>query len=390
MTDAAVFRTELRDSVEAGESLGRSMLDRFDGHRPDAVMVFASPIYSPRSLLGALDASCSPGAVIGSTSAGEFTFEGTSASSAVALALRSDALRFEVHVAKNVRSDARRAATEFATSFDPDADPERPFRTVLLLMDVLAGYGEEFLHVFTEATSGRYQVFGGGAADDAAFEETFVFAGREAMPDAAVGLEIRSTEPVGIGVSHGWTPFSREMVVTSASGLKLAELDGRPAADVIESFAREQGLAFDRDAPLSFFLHHVLGTEVDGDYKLRVPLEVETDGSLVCAAEVPAGATVRVMRTSDSSAAEAARVAARRARMKLWKEGVEPSAALFFDCASTRLRLGGDFGASVEEVVDSLGTNMCTGCNTYGQFARVDGQFSGFHNCTAIVGALPR
>lgn len=390
MTDAAVFKTELQDSVEAGKDLGRSILDHFDERLPDAVVLFASPVYSPELLLSGLDTSCSPGAVVGGSSAGEFTFEGTSASSAVALALRSDNLRFNVHVARDVRTDVHHAATTFATSFDPEDDPDFPHRTVLLLMDVLAGYGEEFLKIFTEATSGRYQVFGGGAADDAAFEETFVFAGRNAMSDAAVGLEIRSRQPMGIGVSHGWTPFSHTMTATAASGLKLVELDGAPAADVIESFAREHDLSFDRDEPLSFFLHHVLGIEEAGeDYKLRVPLEVEEDGSLICAAEIPLGAKVRVMRTRHNSAAEAASVAARRARMKLRTEGVEPGAALFLDCAATRLRLGDKFGASVDQVVESLGTTMCVGCNTYGQFARVEGQFSGFHNCTAVVGAFP-
>lgn len=388
--NGAVVRTDLQDSAEAGDHLGRLILDHLDGKAPDAVILFASPVYSPSVLLKGLEASCSPGATIGGTSAGEFTFEGTSASSAVALALRSDEIAFSVHTAHNVEADVHRAATEFANSFNPEQDPDFPFETVLLLMDVLAGYGEEFLRTFTEATSGRYQIFGGGAADDAAFQETLVFAGGEAISDAAVGLEIRSKKPMGIGVSHGWTPFSHTLTVTSSSGLVLGELDGRAAADVIESFAREEGLSFDRESPLSFFLHHVLGVETNGDYKLRVPLDVEADGSLVCAAEVPVGSKVRIMRTRQSSAAEAARVAAHRARMKLRKEGVEPGAAIFFDCATTRLRLGDEFGASVEEVVGSLGTMMCAGCNTYGQFARVEGQSSGFHNCTAVVGAFPK
>lgn len=96
------------------------------------------------------------------------------------------------------------------------------------------------------------------------------------------------------------------------------------------------------------------------------------------------------MRTRHASAAEAASVAARRARMKLRRDRAEPGAVLFLDCAATRLRLGDEFGSSVDEVVDSLGTTMCVGCNTYGQFARVEGQFSGFHNCTAVVGAFSR
>mgnify|MGYP006147235867 FL=1 len=40
-------------------------------------------------------------------------------------------------------------------------------------------------------------------------------------------------------------------------------------------------------------------------------------------------------------------------------------------------------------VADALGGAPFVGCNTYGQIARSESQFSGFHNCTAVVLALP-
>jgi hypothetical protein len=383
----AVVRTELDDSFEAGASLGRAILEKLDGESPNAVVLFASPVFDPNSLLEGLHAACDPGAVVGCSSAGEFTFESPSTSSAVALAIRSDDFRFTVHSAGDLQADISAAATTLASGFHLGGDPQFPHRTALVLMDTLAGYGEEFLDVFTAETSGMYQVVGGGAADDAAFLETFVFAGREAIPDAVVALEIRSRHPVGIGVSHGWTPASHPMTVTAADGLRLIALDGRPAADVIESFARERDLTFDRESPLPFFLHHVLGITTNDGHKLRVPLKVNEDGSIVCAAEVPEGATLRVMETRSTSSAEAAAAAARKAWLGL--KGREPGMVIFFDCAATRLRLGDDFGTSVDEILSTLGTAACAGCNTYGQFARLEGQFSGYHNCTAVVCALP-
>lgn len=388
VTSAAVFQTGMQDSAQAGAELGRAIREHFKGHSPDVVILFASPVYAFDVLLEALHAACSPGAVVGCSSAGEFTHEGISASSAVVLALYSENMRFDVHVGRQLRADPYRAAAALAATFHPDADPEFPFLTTLLLIDALAGFGEEFLGAFTAATSGRYQIIGGGAADDATFQNTYVFAGTKALSDAAVALEIRSRHPVGIGTSHGWTPASHSMTVTAASGLRLSGLDGIPAAHAVESFAVEQGLVFDRDAPLPFFLHHVLGIVTPDGYKLRVPLQIAADGALLCAAEVPVGATVRVMRTSDASAADAAAVAARRARFRL--QGAEPGVAIFFDCAATRLRLGEGFEASVNEIVSGLEDVPCIGCNTYGQFARVDGQFSGFHNCTAVVCVFPR
>lgn len=48
-------------------------------------------------------------------------------------------------------------------------------------------------------------------------------------------------------------------------------------------------------------------------------------------------------------------------------------------------RVGKGFGNELMAVQQLLGTTPLVGCNTYGQIARVDGQFSGFPNCTAVI-----
>jgi hypothetical protein len=51
--------------------------------------------------------------------------------------------------------------------------------------------------------------------------------------------------------------------------------------------------------------------------------------------------------------------------------------------------MGNDFGFELQSVSDLLGEARLVGCNTYGQIARAEGQFGGFHNCTAVVMILP-
>jgi hypothetical protein len=139
---------------------------------------------------------------------------------------------------------------------------------------------------------------------------------------------------------------------------------------------------------LPFFLQNVLGVETAAGHKLRVPLGVGPDGSVACAADIPTGATVHIMGTTAESAAEAAASATRDAVRQLG--GRQPKVALFFDCVATRLRTGPAFGSELDAVREALGpTAMFAGCNTYGQIARAEGQFSGFHNCTAVVCVLP-
>jgi len=94
------------------------------------------------------------------------------------------------------------------------------------------------------------------------------------------------------------------------------------------------------------------------------------------------------MKTNNQSAIQAAEKATRSALAALG--GGRPGAALVFDCVATRLRLGKVFDDELKSCAELLRPAGFVGCNTYGQIARAEGQFSGFHNCTAVVCVIPQ
>jgi hypothetical protein len=164
-------------------------------------------------------------------------------------------------------------------------------------------------------------------------------------------------------------------------------LNGAPAYEAFLRHAEETKQTLDRAAPIPFFLHNILGIDTGGGHRLRVPLAINDDGSVLCASELPAGSTVRIMSTTARSAIDAAARATSSALAGL--KGNRPEVALFFDCVATRLRMGDAFGFELEALAAQLGDTSFVGCNTHGQIARADGQFAGFHNCTAVVCVLP-
>ena len=164
-------------------------------------------------------------------------------------------------------------------------------------------------------------------------------------------------------------------------------MNGLPAIEAFEAHAEATYQHLDRSAPLPFFLHNILGIDTGAGHRLRVPLGTSDDGTVTCAAEIPTGARVHIMKVTAESAIEAAARATKTAVSKL--HGQKPGAALFFDCVATRLRMGEVFGFELQSVANMLGGAKFVGCNTYGQIARAEGQFGGFHNCTAVVMVLP-
>ena len=385
MRTAAASTKEI-DARDAGRGLAATISQAL-GRAPQAVMVFAAPSYDHEALLDELAIHCPSALVVGASSAGEFMNQERGEGLACALGLAGDDVSFGISVARDVASDPSAAAGQIAAGFSGLADYSRPHRAALVMTDALAGHADALVDELTLATGGQYQFFGGGAGDNAQFQRTSVFFGREVLNGAAVALEILTEKALGIGVRHGWTPASKPYRVTEADGMRLISLNGLPAAELFEAHAQSTGQALDRAAPIPFFLHNILGIETGESHRLRVPLAVLPDDSILCAAEVPQGAIVYIMRASAASAVEAAQEATEAALAALG--GDKPQAALFFDCVATRLRMGDQFAEEVASVRGQLAGADLIGCNTHGQIARAEGQFEGFHNCTAVVVVVP-
>ncbi|WP_129792852.1 FIST signal transduction protein [Sphingosinicella sp. CPCC 101087] len=384
--DTVAVSTAQADSAAAGAALA-SQINAALPRPPHVIILFAAPTYDHPLLLRALQDGVPSALVVGASSAGEFTNDTVGVGLATALAIRDEESKFTARVGHRLKDDPAAAAREIARGLAGRSDHAFPHRSALILTDALAGYADALADALTLETAGEYQFFGGGAGDNASFERTTVFCGTQVFSDAAVALEILSSKPLGIGVSHGWEPASEPLRVTEATGLKLISLNGLPAVEAFEEHAKAKGEHIDRATPIPFFLQNIIGIETGSGYRLRVPLAVNEDGSVHCAAEIPTGSIVRIMKSSHASAAEAAERATDAAIAAIGPN--RPKAALFFDCVATRLRCGDHFQAEVDAVTSRIGDAALAGCNTHGQIARAEGQFEGFHNCTAVVCVFP-
>lgn len=387
ITRAVVAHTHAKDSAAAAADLAAQVRQRFGDQRPDALLLFASTKFDHGSLLRGLADALQPVILVGASSAGELSTDGHGVDSACAIALIAPEMKLTATCARDLRANREEAARALAAGFAGTSAGAWPHHTALVLTDALAGHADEFVEHLTALLGGRYRLFGGGAGGDDAFAGRAVFFGTEVVEDGVVALEMLSSKPIGIGARHGWVPSSAPMRVTEAESTRLGSLNAVPAADVIEEHAERTAQPFDRAAPLPFFLHNVLGVDTGKGHKLRVPLSIASDGALHCATEVPEGTSVCVMSITERDAADAAGASAKEALAML--NGNKPAVALFFDCVATRLRMGKGFGREVAAVQEAVGDTRLAGCNTIGQIVSSTGQFSGFHNCTAVVCLLP-
>lgn len=261
-------------------------------------------------------------------------------------------------------------------------------RTLFLMTDGLTGKLEALIDEIMAQTAMHYQLFGDAAGDDAQFTETFVFYQDTVLTNAFVCAEVLSAQPLALGLRHGWRPASRPLRITAGEGARLQEINGLPAWELYEEFANQVGTEVDDTRASAFLMSHILGVSYAPEqYKLRVPLWKEPDGTLVCAAEVPQDALTRIMAAEDEAIIRSGQHAVELAQAHLGS--VPYAGALVFECVATRLRLGGQFAEEVAGMKQALGDVPFIGCNSYGQLARVSGEFTGLMDATALVCLIP-
>ena len=385
-TSAGVF-SNYTDSSQAASHLSEQINKVFNHLTPDVIIIFASPSLDHPLLLKSIKQFCPSKILIGCSSAGEFISGSRGTDSVSAIALHSTEMEFAASIGRGIKADRGKVVDELLESMQGKDHFQYKYHTAMLLADALSGYTDEIIENLTLRTAGTYQFFGGGAGDNAQFKDTCVFFETEVIPDAVVMLEILSNKPIGLGVSHGWNPGSELYRVTEATGSNLVSLNAIPAVEVFADYASSTNQLFDHKNPIPFFLHNIIGIQTEQGYKLRVPLIINEDGSVTCASDIPVGSLVSIMSTQSEGSKNAAESATITAMKQL--NGNKANIGFFFDCVATRLRLGNSFDLELDAVQDAFESTKYVGCNTHGQVARMSGQFSGFHNCSAVVCVIP-
>ena len=388
ITCVATARTD-GDARSAAEALAHALTEGLDGVSPSLVLFFASTKQPVAEVAPILVARFPDAVVLGCSTAGEFTESTEGGASLAGFALAGD-FRVFGGFATGVERDPE-AAVAAALADLPSSVEGFPHRTAVLLVDALAGHGEE-VSLLVASQLGVHDVLaGGGAGDDLAMRATQVSLGSRSASDALAVAYLFSTQRPGVGVAHGYEPITGPMVVTRAAGNRVFEIDDRPAWKVWSEKTREQaaavGLEPSNDGRYLFRFPAAL--KLRKGHKLRAVLSVdEVDGSLGFATEVPTGTVVCIAEGDPLAQLGSARRAAQIARRKL--DGRPVAGALVFDCVVRKLTLGNDFGAAIRMISHELGDVPLAGFDSYGEIALEEGDVSGFHNATSVVLAFPR
>jgi hypothetical protein len=348
------------------------------------LVVFCSQSHDLEALVRQIHGRSGGVPLIGCTTAGEIATSGSPEASIVVTALGGEGFAIQTAAATGASRDLR-AAGACAARCVPSAD-DRPYRTLVLLTDGLAGDQQEIIRGAYAVLGAGVPLVGGCAGDDLKMARTSQLYGDRVLTDAVVAAGIASDAPLGIGVRHGWRRVGEPMLVTLSGGNRVYSLDDRPALDVyLEHLGISEPAPGNEEELARLAMTRPLGLgRPSGEEEVRFIGGADFDErSLSCIAEVPQGGLVWLMQGDADSVLSATDAACGASLAAL--DGRPPLGMLAFDCIARRGVLG-DQGirAEIDRLAASAAGVPVAGFYTYGEIARTRGT-RGFHNQTLVV-----
>lgn len=308
------------------------------------------------------------------------------ANALVLWALGGSAIEISTGSGQGDEHGLRQAATEAAHCLDHLQ--QRANTILLVLSDGLCGDQMDVVRGAYDVAGIDVPLVGGCAGDNLAMRRTRQIHGRRVMSQAVVAAAVSSDRPLGIGVSHGWTPASEPMLVTGSRGNILSSLEDKPALDVYLNFFNPEDIVrTDPSAFADFAATHPIGIRRRDKIEMRHITGFNLDSrELVLVAEVPQGALAFLTQGDFDSVLNAAAQSCTTALEAL--NGLQPVGLLMFDCVSRRAVFTEErIHEETDLITSTCGAIPMAGFYTYGEIARTKGA-GGFHNQTLVTLAI--
>jgi len=368
-----------RSIPELKAALNQSITPDF---KPTLAVVFCSVSQDLKGIQTVIDEKGI--AVFGCTTNGEFIDEQTETGSWVMMLLDIDKDHFEIYLEEYPQQNYREVAAGIAQNarsrFDAPA--------FLIGLSHASVDGEEILHGITDVVGQQVNVFGGGAGDDYAFQETLVFSNQKISSSGMVciALDESKVEVQGIATC-GWKAVGTEKTVTKSEGNHVFTIDDVPAVDITAKYGGLENLTPDNKDLLSELAANLplqLQRE-KGDPVMRPGLVVDwTDRSFYTSGAVPQGSKVRFSIPPDWDVMDKVVKGVEQLKATAMPEA---DALIVFSCAGRILSLGPLMSEELEGVKKVWNVPM-VGMFSNAELGRATGGNLEMHNLTTCCVAI--
>ncbi|MBW4426597.1 MAG: FIST C-terminal domain-containing protein [Nostoc desertorum CM1-VF14] len=330
MFKAVVGHSNDPDSVSAVEEVIQQCTSSLAGDIPKAGIIFAAIDFEHSFILQEIHQAFPGIELIGGTTDGEISSILEFQQDSITLMLFcSDEVEIHAGVGRKVSGDpiiATKQAVEQAKA-KTTADP----KLCLTHPESLTTSGVSILNGLKLALGQHVPIFGGLAADQSRYQNTYQFFQTEVLSDSVPILLFSGTILFSYGVASGWHPIGQISKVTKVDKNILYEIDGKPALDFYHHYLGL--LPPSMEYPLAVFDHN------RDNFYIRAPIAYnQQSGSITFFGDIPDQAIIQISEACHEDILAASKASFMNALNNY--PGTEPIAVLFFSCVARRQILG--------------------------------------------------
>ncbi len=362
--------SSLIDPIEAFKEAAIEAKGKLNIISTDLVIVLFTSGYMNKAALEIVHKILQPKHLVGSITTGIILPDGIKNRGVGILALASD----DIHIATSITEQfgltpLHTAGLKLARTLEDSSKIYRR-QACLLFFNGLFKNDSPFLSGVQEGLGRLFTLVGGVGADAPLPKTSLHCHDHSILTDGAVGILLSGQDKVAVASYHGWQPLGKPRIVTLSDGNIIRLIDDQPALAIYENYfadelsKREPGVLDD------IGLLYPLGiSSVPGEpYILRHPVQILSDGSIVCQSEVPIGARVHLMIGKKEAVEQAATRAA--ASIKEQISPKLPKLVLIFASNARHKIFGRKAFHEIRSIKEILGlTTPVFGMYTYGEIA---------------------
>ena len=368
-----------KSTEEIKSALEQSMAD---GFKPTLAICFISKSMDRTAIADFLDAEDI--SIFGCTTNGEFIDEETEKGSAAILLLDMKKEYFHIYFHEFSEHNYRAVAKEIAQH----AKEKFPLPAFFIGLSHHETDGEEILHGLEDIAGEQVNAFGGGAGDDYAFVDNFVFTNKNESNWAIVCIAMDETKVEVKGINTcGWKAVGTEKVVTKSEGNHVYTVDGVSVLDLTAKYGGLENVTPEnKNLMLEIAANLPLQLQREkGDPVMRPGLIVDwSDRSYYTSGSVPQGSKVRFSLPPDFDVIE--KVIKGVENLKA-TQMPEADAVVIFSCAGRILSFGPLMSQEIEGIKKVWNVPMA-GMFSNAELGRATGGNLEMHNLTTCTIAL--
>lgn len=385
----------LTDSYQAGFEAASDACEGMDEEKSCLLFVFASSVFEQERVLSGVRKACPQAAVVGGSTAGEIVKEGQRHKSVVVAAISSESLKYITASEENIKDNE----VEFASKLGEKLKQLMPeMRAIVVFPDILVGDGAAIVRGFQKVLGSRFPIVGGAPGDDFNFKKTYQYQDEKVISGGISAVGLSGDTVMNVRIGHGWKPVGLPVTITRAKGTTVYEINDKPAIDLYKDyFGVEHAAALEHEALAQIAIKSPLGLKPAADreeYIVSASISANpNDGSITCAAEIPEGATMRLMMSDQDEAVSAAHGAASQLKKDFEDDNATLKGVLVFNCIAREKLFGEEGDREIGTIRQIFGDDVeMAGLYTYGEIAPIDGIKEGisdvctrFHNETVVL-----